>query len=222
MSDPTPVNDLTIQTMTRTEDETRFLAKRFAAYLKPGDVIALEGDLGAGKTCFVRGLAEGLGIEPSLVSSPTFVIAHEYPGTAVTLAHIDAYRIKSADDLETIGWSEMLSDAQLIIAIEWPSRISGSLPANRIDVRMDVVGPTERLIRFTGPPELADRLAPLGATRRSAPNARQVPCRTCGRTIDAGLRTYPFCSDRCRMADLGGWFTGGYKMTRPMADDELE
>jgi tRNA threonylcarbamoyladenosine biosynthesis protein TsaE len=213
---------LTLQAHTRSAEETQHLAARLATALEVGDVVALEGELGAGKTCFVRGLAQGLGVDPSLISSPTFVLVHEHEGTRVPLTHIDAYRITSADDLETIGWSEMLASKDSVIAVEWPSRIATSLPARRIDVTIETVSEYERLIRITAPREMHDRLRRVGLTATGSPNTRAVKCRTCGKPIDAGVRTYPFCSDRCRMADLGGWFTGAHKLTRPMQAEDAE
>lgn len=115
------------------EADTMALARRLAVRLAPGTVVALSGELGAGKTCFVRGLAEGLGLPARSVSSPTFVIVHEYDSR---LIHIDAYRLSGPDDLESIGWEEMLDRARAVIALEWPERIAGALPAARIDVRI--------------------------------------------------------------------------------------
>ena len=87
-------------------DRTMALGRTLARHVAGGDVIALIGDLGAGKTCLVRGLADGLGIDASDVASPTFVLMHEYdnPTGRPVLVHIDAYRITDAADLATIGW----------------------------------------------------------------------------------------------------------------------
>jgi tRNA threonylcarbamoyladenosine biosynthesis protein TsaE len=218
MSDP--ADNLALQVHTRSAAETQHMAAGLAGVLRAGDVVSIEGELGAGKTCFVRGLAQGLGINPASVSSPTFVIAHEYDGPRIRLTHIDAYRIASADDLETIGWSEMLAARDAVIAVEWPSRIASSLPGGRIDVAIDVVSESERLIRISAQRAFNDKLQGIGLQPTNSPNTRQVKCRTCGKAIDAGVRTYPFCSDRCRMADLGGWFTGAHKLSRPMQADE--
>ena len=131
------------------------MAAALAGQLRAGDVIALEGPLGSGKTCFVRGLAKGLGIDPSAVSSPTFVICQEYEGkksktknpkSSITLVHIDAYRVNGPDELETIGWSELPQAPDAIIAIEWPSRIGSALPAKRIDVTFAHEGERARSI----------------------------------------------------------------------------
>jgi tRNA threonylcarbamoyladenosine biosynthesis protein TsaE len=106
-----------------------------AADLRAGDVLLLSGHLGAGKTAFVRGLAEGLGIDPGEVSSPTFTLVHEYRGGRLTLYHVDLYRLDRAatDDL---GLEEM-GVADGILAIEWPDRLTHPLPgAKRIELEI--------------------------------------------------------------------------------------
>jgi tRNA threonylcarbamoyladenosine biosynthesis protein TsaE len=106
-----------------------------AADVKAGDVILLSGNLGAGKTAFVRGLAAGLGIDPEEVSSPTFTLVHEYHGGRLTLYHADLYRLDrvATDDL---GLEEM-GVADGVLAIEWPDRLSHALPgARRIDIEI--------------------------------------------------------------------------------------
>ncbi len=114
------------------EAETERIAAALAGGLQAGTVVALHGDLGAGKTRFVRGLAIGLGHDPDLVSSPTFVIEHRYQAAgAVPLVHIDAYRIANSDDLQTIGWDELVAAREAIMAVEWAERISSELPAAR-------------------------------------------------------------------------------------------
>jgi len=110
---------------TFSEGETQAVARQLAAALKTGDVVLLSGGLGAGKTTFVRGLAEGLGIDADEVSSPTFTLIHEYRGPTVTLYHADLYRLErtTTDDLglEEIGTEDG------ILAIEWPDRLTHSL-----------------------------------------------------------------------------------------------
>jgi tRNA threonylcarbamoyladenosine biosynthesis protein TsaE len=104
-----------------------------------GAVIALIGELGAGKTLFVKGLAEGLGIEPERVTSPTYVIASEYPVQGGRkLAHVDLYRIKSADELEGTGFADLLGPG-VILAIEWGDRFPEALPADRLEVTLEHV-----------------------------------------------------------------------------------
>jgi tRNA threonylcarbamoyladenosine biosynthesis protein TsaE len=106
----------------RSEAETRQIAAAVAARLDAGSVLLLEGDLGAGKTAFVRGLAEGLGIDADEVTSPTFTLVHEYRGGRLPLIHVDLYRLDRAD-LDEIGLDADLA-ARGVIAIEWPERLS--------------------------------------------------------------------------------------------------
>ena len=126
------------------------LAATLGRRLSSGAVICLYGELGAGKTRFVQGLAAGIGVDPNTVSSPTFVICHEYRGASLRLAHIDAYRLHSVDELESIGWDELLGAPDTVIAVEWAARIAEALPADRLDVRMDHEGPTHRCITLEG------------------------------------------------------------------------
>jgi tRNA threonylcarbamoyladenosine biosynthesis protein TsaE len=129
-----------MNTVTNSEQETIELAIEFASTLLANDVVLLEGELGAGKTCFVRGLCEGLGGDPTQVNSPTFVIMQEYLVDAgIRLIHIDAYRLSGEDDLESIGWDELLRDPHAIIAIEWPSKIADALPDHAIQVFIEHV-----------------------------------------------------------------------------------
>jgi tRNA threonylcarbamoyladenosine biosynthesis protein TsaE len=128
------------------ESETHAIARTLAATLRAGDVLLLSGDLGAGKTTFVRGLAEGLGIDPREVSSPTFTLVHEYRGRGLTLYHADLYRLERAatDDLglEEIG----VKDG--VLAIEWPDRLTHDLPGART-VTLEVVDDSSRRIALS-------------------------------------------------------------------------
>ena len=134
-----------MNTVTNSEHETIDLAIEFASTLLANDVILLDGELGAGKTCFVRGLCEGLGGDPTQVNSPTFVIMQEYEvESGIRLVHIDAYRLSGAEELDTIGWDELLSDPLTIIAIEWPSKITDALPEHAITVSIEHLKEHER------------------------------------------------------------------------------
>ena len=129
--------------ISHSEEETHSIASRLVERLKPGDVLLLSGNLGAGKTAFVRGLAAGLGIDPDDVSSPTFTIVHEYRGGRVTLYHVDLYRLEEAatDDL---GLEEMgVKDG--IMAIEWPDRLTHDIPG-AMSIAIDIVDDTTRRI----------------------------------------------------------------------------
>jgi tRNA threonylcarbamoyladenosine biosynthesis protein TsaE len=112
---------------THSEAETSALANQFARSLTAGAVILLSGDLGAGKTAFVRGLAEGLGIDPGLVSSPTFTLIQEYRGGRLPLHHVDLYRLRSIE-VDDLGLDELTLEAG-VTAIEWPDRLPHEWPS---------------------------------------------------------------------------------------------
>ena len=127
-------------TLLASEQETIAFAKEFASQLQGGSILLLDGDLGAGKTCFVRGLCEGLGGDPRQVSSPTFAILQEYTiEDGLTLIHIDAYRLSGEEELESIGWEEYVADQNVVIAIEWPSNIASAIPSNAILLKFNHV-----------------------------------------------------------------------------------
>ena len=112
--------------ISNSEEETRSIASALGRDLAMGTVLLLSGDLGAGKTAFVRGLAEGLGIDPDEVTSPTFTIVHEYRGGRLPLVHVDLYRLDRAD-LDEIGLDQDLA-ATGIVAVEWSERLSRRIP----------------------------------------------------------------------------------------------
>ncbi len=117
------------------EEETMARAGRFGSRLVPGDVVAIYGGLGAGKTVFVRGICGALGAE-SRISSPTFTLVHEYPARECTIYHFDFYRIGDASELAGIGFSEYLADPLAVCLIEWADRVEEHLPTDRYDVTM--------------------------------------------------------------------------------------
>jgi tRNA threonylcarbamoyladenosine biosynthesis protein TsaE len=132
-----------IERLSRSEHETMAVARELATTLRPGDVVLLSGNLGAGKTAFVRGLAAGLGINPADVSSPTFTIVHEYRGERLVLYHADLYRLERTAT-EDIGLEEMgVRDG--VLAIEWPDRLTHDLPGAR-QVHLEIVDDTTRRI----------------------------------------------------------------------------
>lgn len=107
-------------------EETWALASKFAATLRPGDVVCLEGDLGAGKTTFTQGLAAALKVK-GRVTSPTFCIVQEHTGDGCLLVHMDLYRLKGEEDVEAIGWEDYLSRGAILV-VEWPERAGGLIP----------------------------------------------------------------------------------------------
>ncbi len=131
---------------TRSSAETEALGERIGRAALPGDVIALWGELGSGKTTFVRGLARGLAIPDRAITSPTFVIVHEHDDGRLPLFHIDLYRLAPGDTPST-GWDEALGSGG-VTAIEWPDRVERRLPADRLDVRLSSGGGDEREIRL--------------------------------------------------------------------------
>jgi tRNA threonylcarbamoyladenosine biosynthesis protein TsaE len=125
------------------EVETRALAAALAGDLRPGTVLLLSGDLGAGKTAYVRGLAEGLGLDPDVVTSPTFTLVHEYRGGRLPLVHVDLYRLDSAD-LAELGLDDDLAAAG-VVAVEWPERLTRPVPG-AVRIRIEDAGGDERVI----------------------------------------------------------------------------
>ena len=129
MSVPEPI-------VTRSQRETEAVGQALATRLRVGDVVLIEGELGAGKTTLVRGMVQGLGADPSVVTSPTFTLLHEYRGGRVPLYHADLYRLEPAD-VEDLGLEETLRDGALVI--EWPDRYTHRGPA-AIRVRLEADG----------------------------------------------------------------------------------
>lgn len=119
------------------EAETRAIGARLAAQLQPGAVLLLSGDLGAGKTAFTKGLAEGLGIDAGDVTSPTFTLVHEYRQGRLPLVHVDLYRLEKVD-LDELGMDAELADRG-VLAIEWADRLI-RLPAGAVSVQIVATG----------------------------------------------------------------------------------
>jgi tRNA threonylcarbamoyladenosine biosynthesis protein TsaE len=142
------------QVITESFGQTRKLGEELAAALKGGEVIALYGDLGSGKTTFVQGLAKGLGIERTIIS-PTFIIMRTYDvgikngGLQIkNFYHVDLYRIESERDVEGLGLLELIHDKENVVVIEWPDKIEHLLPENRIDIIFKYLEDDKRKIVF--------------------------------------------------------------------------
>ncbi len=128
-------------------EETWAVARAFAAELKPGDVVCLEGDLGAGKTTFTQGLAAALGAKRA-VTSPTFCIVVEHPTEKLLLVHMDLYRLHDADEVLTIGWEDYLA-RNAVLLVEWPDRAGDLMPASARHVAFTLGdSPDARTITF--------------------------------------------------------------------------
>lgn len=156
---------------TNSFEETQKIGEEFASRLQGGDVVCLRGDLGAGKTTFMQGLAKGLGVSQRIIS-PTFIIVRKYeipsavilgnemnpessmqdPGqagmTIKTLYHIDLYRTETEDDLKGLGFPELLEEKNAIIAIEWAEKLSSLLPKKRWELDFEWISENERKIEI--------------------------------------------------------------------------
>ena len=138
-----------MQRYSTSEGETEAIGRDLAARLAPGAVVAFTGDLGAGKTAFVRGMAQGLGISQR-VTSPTFTIVNEYEGGRLPLFHFDMYRLRDADDLFDIGWEDYLARGG-VCAVEWSENVEDALEgAIAVTIEKDPVQPDRRSITIEG------------------------------------------------------------------------
>lgn len=131
----------------KSEQETEALGARLARSLPDGAVVAMYGDLGAGKTAFVRGMARGMGLS-CRVSSPTFTIVNEYLGER-ELIHFDMYRLSGADELFEIGWEDYLSRGA-VCAVEWSEKVRDAFFGDEVTVTIEKLGDTERKITIEG------------------------------------------------------------------------
>ena len=130
--------------ITKSAAETRALGERIAGLLKPGDVLLLEGDLGAGKSELTRGIARGLGVKET-VTSPTFTILNVYESGRCPLYHFDWYRLESAEELYELGMDEYLGGDGIAV-VEWPGRCPEAVPDGAIRIRLGMAGENERTI----------------------------------------------------------------------------
>lgn len=174
-----------------------------------GALLLLSGDLGAGKTTLVRGLAAGLGADPAAVASPTFTIRMDHDGTR-PLVHIDAWRI-GPDDLAGIGFDDAIASGA-VVALEWPEKVASAIRHPAIQLSLEHAPPADD----EGEPTRIARIDLSHAAERDrrriveamellmrAPRLSGPRCPACG-APPAG-ECAPFCSPRCRMADLGDW-----------------
>lgn len=123
-----------VEVISSSVEETQAFGEQLGRVLRAGDVVALQGELGTGKTMLIQGIARGLGRDPNTIKSPTFVLMREYPGE-VPLVHIDGYRLEGAP---AVAWldMELIFSPEKITLIEWAERFEGCLPADRIELRL--------------------------------------------------------------------------------------
>lgn len=149
----------TVDFFSRSPEQTRQLGMRLGGALQAGDVICLQGDLGAGKTTFVQGIAEGWGAVDA-VSSPTFIIVNQYRDSGQRqLFHMDAYRLDSTPEAEELDLDTMLAQGPLII--EWPERMERLIPRERLWVQLDYMNEDEREMKFKSRGRRYDELLEL-------------------------------------------------------------
>ena len=131
---------------TANSHETIALGRRFAADARPGDVWALVGDLGAGKTHFVQGVAAGLGANVA-ATSPTFTLVHEYPGGRLPVFHFDFYRLEEASEALALGWEEYLDEGGGLVLVEWADKFPALLPPSTRWLRFEIgTGDARRIV----------------------------------------------------------------------------
>lgn len=141
-------NVLLILTSTSPE-ETMEIGGILSQCLLPGDLVNLGGTLGAGKTLFVKGVGQGLGIDPGVVTSPTFSIINEYEGTKFPLYHFDLYRLESDLDLEQVGFEDYFYGSGITV-VEWGDLFTHYLPQDRLDICLKSSAPKERTLSIVG------------------------------------------------------------------------
>ena len=131
------------------ERDTKHLGQRVAAALQPGIVVALNGQLGSGKTSFVRAVCQALGIDEGQVNSPTFVLMQVYVDGRIPVMHFDTYRLADVDEFLAIGGDEYLNDSEFVCFVEWAERIHEVLPTDHLLVQIEQTGELSRRFSFT-------------------------------------------------------------------------
>ena len=129
-------------------EATLRIGAKVATELRGGEVMALCGDLGAGKTHFVKGIVLGLGGEPQDVTSPTFTLVHEYRACRLPVFHFDFYRLEAESELRNIGWDDYLREDGVLL-IEWAERFPDAFPKGTRFIHFEISSETERLLRFS-------------------------------------------------------------------------
>lgn len=220
----TDAHQSTMTLLSSSVAQTVAIGRAIGCTLQKGDVVALNGPLGAGKTQFVRGMAEGIAADARLVASPTYVLMHEYTGR-LTLVHLDAYRLQGLSDLESVGWTDELL-AESATVVEWADRIAPQLPVDRLTITLEHVDDNTRQLTLQLCHTWGERLSNLRETLPPQPSPLHprrhtaTPCPVCRTTVSPETAAYPFCSERCRMVDLNRWFSEEYRLSRPIEPDD--
>jgi len=143
------LNDHSLEFVSHSPEQTRRLGARLGELLQGGEVICLEGSLGAGKTIFAQGIGRGWGAVSHLIS-PTFILVREHrrPADGQRLLHADFYRLEDPDEVWTLGLQDWMEDKQTVVVIEWPERAEPSLPEERLWVRLEPIDEVRRRLLF--------------------------------------------------------------------------
>ncbi len=156
---------LSWEIVTHGSERTRELARQLGSLLESGDVLSLDGPLGAGKTCFTQGLAAGLGVpDAGYLSSPSYTLMNEYTGR-LSLYHFDAYFAEKAESLSEAGADDYLFGSGVCV-IEWGERVAELLPEDRWSVQIEILGMEKRGFRIEGPRDRLERLRDLAGVER--------------------------------------------------------
>jgi len=148
---------LILKLISDSREQTVEIGRRIGAFLVSGDIVALIGELGSGKTCLTQGMAKGLGVAENVpVVSPTFTLVNEYPGR-IPLVQLDVYRLLCPRDLEDMGYEEYFYGGGVVV-IEWAEKVREILPEKTIVVRMAYVDENTRELIIEGPPETVGKL----------------------------------------------------------------
>lgn len=195
--------------------DTAKLGSELAAVLRAGDVVLLDGPLGAGKTTLVRSIVESFGGDA--VSSPTFVVVNEYETEPVVM-HVDAYRLDGGDDeeLALLGWDRVVSD-ETVALIEWGERIADLIEGEAATIGLEHAGETERRVTIRLPESWGER-AGIGVLL----GRTETTCRVTGVRVSPDNPHWPFADERAKLADLHRWFSENYTISRPMTEADLE
>jgi tRNA threonylcarbamoyladenosine biosynthesis protein TsaE len=214
----------TLSTTSSSPEQTAQIGRALGRVLRAGDVIALVGELGAGKTTLVRSIVDGADGDPDQVSSPTFVVAQEYQTLeGGVIVHIDAYRLDpEAEELGAMGW-DRLHDGSSVVLIEWPEKLAQRI---RFDATVTLTheGELSRGVRIELPSNWQERSGWMLLEEEFAelPPREATICRVTGKPVPADSPTWPFADERARMADLYGWFSEKFTVTRPAEERDLE
>ena len=210
---------------------TAAIGETIGRTLRGSDVVALAGEMGAGKTTLVRSIAVAMGIDAGEVSSPTFLVVAEHVAADAQdnaeprpdLVHVDAYRLGGADELDSLGWDRFEGDgmASRVLIAEWPDRIGEALDdlagGAIAQVSLEITGRSSRRITLDLPEAWLEREAIEAMSRREP-----IRCRAEGVWVSPDNPAWPFSTARAQQADLYKWFAGDYRISRDMSEADLD